>query len=240
MKAVVLCGGLGTRLGDMTRETPKPLIPVAGRPFLAHVLDQLTTAPIDEIILAVSFHWQKVLAEIGDSWCGVKISYSIEQEALGTGGAIKQAMRQSGVNEALVVNGDTFLKMNAGDLLQFAKEQNADIAIALKQTEDSARFGKVNIDELGRVLAFEEKGQCGRGLINSGVYYVRELVFASIQQETFSFEKDVLTLYCSEFAIYGMPTDAYFIDMGVLEDLARARTDLSNFQQSDLSIRNEL
>ena len=240
MKAIVLCGGLGTRLGDMTRETPKPLIHVAGRPFLAHVLDQLAIAPIDEIILAVSFQWQKVRAEIGDSWCGVKVSYSVEQEPLGTGGAIKQAMRQSGVTEALVANGDTFLKLNAGELLQFAQEQGADIAIALKVTEDSARFGKVNIDALGRVLAFEEKGQSTKGLINSGVYFVRESAFASIEKEAFSFEKDVLTLHCSELAIYGMPTDAYFIDMGVPEDLARARTDLSTLQQRRSSVRNEL
>ena len=226
MKGIVLCGGLGARLGDLTRDTPKPLITVAGRPFLAHVLDQLVVAPIDEIVMAVSFQWQKVRAAIGDSWCGVEVSYSIEQQPLGTGGAIKQAMWQAGITEALVGNGDTLLKMDAGVLLRFAHEHRADIAIALKATEDTVRFGKVNIDVSGRVVAFDERGQHGTGLINSGVYYVRDSALASITAQAFSFENDVLALHHGELAIYGMPTDAYFIDMGVPEDLARARVEL--------------
>lgn len=226
MKVIVLCGGLGARLGDLTRDTPKPLITVAGRPFLAHVLDQLVVAPIDEIVMAVSFQWQKVRAAIGDSWCGVEVSYSIEQQPLGTGGAIKQAMWQAGVTEALVANGDTLLKMDAGDLLRFAHEHRADIAIALKATEDTARFGKVSIDTSGRIIAFEEIGQCARGLINTGVYYVEDSVFAPIDAVAFSFEKDVLARHHAALAMYGMRTDAYFIDMGVPEDLARARLEL--------------
>lgn len=232
MKCIVLCGGLGTRLGDLTRDTPKPLIPVAGRPFLAHVLDQLLIAQIDEIVIAVSFQWQKVRDEIGDRWRDVKVSYSIEQEPLGTGGAIKQAMRQAGVTEALVANGDTLLKMDAGDLLRFAHEHRADIVIALKLTEDSARFGKVNIDTSGRIVAFEEKGQCACGLINSGVYYVKDSVFATIDAAAFSFEKDVLARHHAGLAIYGMRTDAYFIDMGVPEDLARARIELPTLNEA--------
>ena len=227
MKGIVLCGGLGTRLGDLTRETPKPLVPVAGRPFLAYVLDQLLLAQVDEIVLAVSFQWQQVQALIGDNWAGVKVSYSVEHQALGTGGAIRQAMRQVGVTEALVVNGDTLLKFNALDLLCFAYERDADVAIVLKETEDTSRFGKVAVNATGRIIAFEEKnGQSARGLINSGVYYVKDLVFGLMHQKTFSFENDVLASLTPGLAIYGMPTDAYFIDMGVPEDLARARVEL--------------
>ena len=226
MKAVVLCGGLGTRLGELTRDTPKPMIQVGGRPFLAHVLDQLITADVDEIIIAVSFQWQKVLAEIGESWGGVKVRYSIELEPLGTGGAIKQAMRSAGVREALVVNGDTLLKIDVKILILFARQKQADIAIALKFMADCARFGKVSVDESGRVLAFEEKGPGGSGLINSGVYYVKAAVFNSIDSDSFSFENAVLAKHCSSMSMFGLPTDAYFIDMGVPEDLARARLEL--------------
>jgi D-glycero-alpha-D-manno-heptose 1-phosphate guanylyltransferase len=232
LKAIVLCGGLGTRLGNLTQDTPKPLIWVSGRPFLAHVLDQLLAAPLDEIVLAVSFQWQKVQAAIGNRWRDVKVSYSIEQEPLGTGGAIRRAMQQSGVTEALVANGDTLLKMNADDLARFARQHGADIAVALRATEDSSRFGKVNIDPTGRIVAFEEKASGSRGLINSGVYYLKSSVFNQIDTPSFSFEKDILAGHHGRLAIYGMQTTAYFIDMGVPKDLARARLELSTLSDA--------
>lgn len=230
MKAIVLCGGLGTRLGELTRETPKPLIHVAGKPFLEYVLDQLLTAPIDEIVLAVSFQWQKIHETIGEQWRGVKVSYSIEQHALGTGGAIKQAMSQNRIVEAIVVNGDTLLKFDADELARLSQENQADIGMALKEMEDCSRYGKVTIDSAHRVVAFEEKGQRSPGLINSGVYYIKELVFSSVSAEVFSFENDILALKLSNLAIYGIPTDAYFIDMGVPEDLSRAQSELAIYQ----------
>ncbi len=222
----MLCGGLGTRLGELTHDTPKPLIAVSGRPFLAHVLDQLITTPIDEIVLAVSFQWQKVRAEIGTQWRNVKVSYSIETEPLGTGGAIRQAMQQSGITEALVANGDTLLKINPHDLIQFAKEHDADIAIALKATEDSSRFGKVSIDPSGRIVAFQEKAPGSSGLINSGLYYLKTSIFNQIDTPSFSFENVILAERHNRLAIFGMQTTAYFIDMGIPEDLARARLEL--------------
>jgi D-glycero-alpha-D-manno-heptose 1-phosphate guanylyltransferase len=227
LKAIVLCGGLGTRLGSLTRDMPKPLIEVAGQPFLTYVLDQLVTTPIDEIVMAVSYQWQKVQAMIGDEWRGVKVSYSIEQQPLGTGGAIKQALAQFHIPEAIVVNGDTLLKCDVGEFTRFAQDRQADICMALKTTTDTARFGKVNIDRYGRVISFEEKGRGSQGLINSGVYFVKAAVFSLVKATAFSFEKDILTLHLSRLAIYGMRTDAYFIDMGVPEDLARAQDELA-------------
>lgn len=232
MKAIVLCGGLGTRLGCLTRDTPKPLIKVAGHPFLMYVLDQLVTTPIDEIVLAVGYQWQKIQAAIGAEWRGVKVSYSIEQQPLGTGGAIKLALTQFHLSEAIVVNGDTLLKCDAGKLARFAQERQADICMALKTTTDTARFGRVNIDRSGRVIAFEEKGRGSQGLINSGVYFVKAAVFSLVNAAAFSFEKDILTQHLSRLAIYGMQTDAYFIDMGVPEDLARAQEELSEMKGS--------
>lgn len=226
MKAIVLCGGLGTRLGELTRDTPKPLIPVAGRPFLEYVLDQLLTAPIEEIVLAVSFQWQKIYETIGEQWKGVKITYSIEQNALGTGGAIRQAMDQSNLEEAIIVNGDTLLKIDVHSLLQFSQDNLADIGIALKEIDDCARYGKVTLDKFSRVLAFEEKGQRSSGFINSGVYFIKSSVFSSVNAETFSFEKDIITRRIGNISIYGMKTNAYFIDIGIPEDLARAQYEL--------------
>lgn len=226
LKAIVLCGGLGTRLGNLTYDTPKPAIIVAGRPFITHVLDQLLSASPEEFVLAVSFQWQKLQAAIGHQWKGVKVSYSVEHSPLGTGGAIRQAMQQANVNEALVANGDTLLRQDAAKLVQFAREHDADIAIALKQLADISRFGKVRIDHANRITAFEEKKTGASGLINSGLYYLRSSVFDGVETPSFSLEKEILSGQLNRLQMFGMPTDAYFIDMGIPEDLARAQIEL--------------
>jgi D-glycero-alpha-D-manno-heptose 1-phosphate guanylyltransferase len=227
LKAIVLCGGLGTRLGALTRELPKPLVEVAGRPFLEHVLDQLLIGDIDEIVLAAGFCWQKIRDAIGGQWRGVKVSYSVEGTPLGTGGAIKLAFANSGATEAIVVNGDTLLALDVSRLTNFAQSRKAEIAIALKAVPDAGRFGRVLTDESGRIECFEEKGACVAGLINAGFYYMRADVFSRIDAASFSLEHDLLKARCADISMYGLPTDAYFIDMGIPADLARARVDLS-------------
>lgn len=226
MKAIVLCGGLGTRLGTLTRDMPKPMMMVAGRPFLSYVLDQLAAAKVDEIVLAVSYHWQKIEAVIGHQWQGIKLSYSVEDTPLGTGGAIRQAMQQGGMAEALVLNGDTLFQCDVDALLRFARERCADIGMILNAVPDAARFGRVNCDQAGRVIAFQEKGVRAPGLINAGVYYVKASVFDGAPGPAFGFEQEILMKRISRLAIYALPTDAYFIDIGIPEDLARAQHEL--------------
>jgi D-glycero-alpha-D-manno-heptose 1-phosphate guanylyltransferase len=227
MKAIVLCGGLGTRLGALTQDTPKPLIEVAGRPFLQHVLEQLRSAPIDGFVLAVSFHWEKVRALIGEQWQGLPVQYSVESTPLGTGGAIRQAMRQGLLPEALVANGDTLIRCDAGALAAFGRQQAADIAITLKHVEDSGRFGRVRMDIHQRVQAFEEKGVAGPGYINAGVYWVKSSIFDTQPEHAFSLEQDVLARQLQQMRVVAQITDGYFIDIGVPADLARARTDFA-------------
>ncbi len=226
MKAIVLCGGFGTRLGDLTRKTPKPILPVAGKPFLEHVLDQIILAPIDEIILAVSFEWEKIKLVIGNSWRGVPVTYSIESQPLGTGGAIKLAMTSAQIKEALVFNGDTLLKVNPDELRVFSEKNHADVGIALKVMDDCARYGSVSIDESNRIIEFSEKGNQKAGLINSGVYYLRNSILDQIKQNKFSFENEFLVPMSNRLIFYGMKTEAYFIDMGVPDDFYRAQMEL--------------
>lgn len=228
MKAIVLCGGLGTRLGALTREMPKPLIEVAGRPFLERVLDQLLRGGgIDEIVLAVSFHWEKIRAAIGHEWRGVKVSYSVEAVPLGTGGAIRQALEHTGATEAIVLNGDTLLKFEAHELATFAREHDAQIALALTSVPDAGRFGRVQIGTDHRVASFEEKGAPVPGSINAGMYYVRADAFADVGASAFSFEQDVMKAGLARVRIYGLQTQAWFIDMGIPADLERARQELA-------------
>jgi NDP-sugar pyrophosphorylase family protein len=127
-----------------------------------------------------------------------------------------------------VLNGDTFLIIDAKMVWDFAKKKNADIVIALKYMETAERFGKVHIDQAGRIIKFEEKGSASEGLINSGFYYVHESCFAHINKEAFSFEDEILASNSMGLSIYGLETSAYFLDMGIPEDLSRGHLELPN------------
>jgi D-glycero-alpha-D-manno-heptose 1-phosphate guanylyltransferase len=227
VKAVVLCGGLGTRLGELTRETPKPLLDVAGCPFLHHVLGKLAAAGITDVTLATSFQWQKIARVYGSAWKGLQIRYSVEAEPLGTGGAVRQAMSQAQAGEALVLNGDTLFDMDLNALVTFGVQRNAQVAVAVRRVPDVSRYGAVRIDKDGRMVQFGEKRQQGAGLINAGLYVVKADVFQGIDAARFSFENDVLATGIDHLRLYAMEANGYFIDIGVREDLARAARDLS-------------
>ncbi len=226
MKAVVLCGGLGTRLGELTRETPKPLLEVAGRPFVTHVLEQLQKEGVTHACLAVSFQWQKLKAALGECWNGLPLSYSVEKKPLGTGGAIRQALTTMGWPEAVIANGDTLVEASLERMHELAQQVGADVVLALKQVQDTARYGRVNLLPSSRVSSFSEKGISGPGLINAGLFWIRADLLASIPQQVFSFEQDLMMANLKELAIYAISTDGYFIDMGIPEDLAKACQDL--------------
>lgn len=230
MKAVVLCGGLGTRLGDLTKDTPKPLLEVAGRPFMHHVLGKLAAAGVSDITLATSFQWEKIAAVYGQTWQGLRMHYSVEAEPLGTGGAIRQAMHQAQASEALVLNGDTLFDMDIKALLAFHGKKRAQVAVAVRLVPDVSRFGAVTMDGEGRIVKFGEKRQQGAGRINAGVYVVNAEVFDGMEAARFSFESDVLSAGIEALRLYAMEADGYFIDIGIPADLARAARDLTGAQ----------
>jgi len=227
MNAIVLCGGLGTRLGDLTRETPKPLLDVAGQPFITYILEYLQSSGVTHACLAVSFQWHKLRAALGDHWNGLPLSYSIEDKPLGTGGAIRQALKTMGWPEALIANGDTLVEADLWQILAVGQQANADVVLVLKQVADTARYGRVNLLPSGRVASFSEKGVVGPGLINAGLFWLRADLVAAIPHAVFSFEQDVMMAHLHQYDIHGLPTVGYFIDMGIPEDLERARRDLA-------------
>jgi D-glycero-alpha-D-manno-heptose 1-phosphate guanylyltransferase len=226
MKAIVLCGGLGTRLGLLTKDMPKPLLMVAGKPFIAHVLDRLTQAGISGFVLAAGFHWAKLRDFIGENWNGVPVQYSVESEALGTGGAIKNALGSLDIQDSLIVNGDTLFDIDIPKFIHFAIGTQALACIALRKVEDCARYGRVTVDTTSRIMSFGEKGHQGAGLINGGVYFLRSTALDSIPLTTFSFESAFLQDKHSSEPIFGMPFDDYFIDIGIPADFHRAQTEL--------------
>ncbi|MHA3960301.1 nucleotidyltransferase family protein [Synechococcus sp. LTW-G] len=230
MNAVVLCGGLGTRLGELTKDTPKPLLDVAGQPFVTHVLERLQSNGVRHVCLAVSFQWQKIHSTLGESWKGLPLTYSVEDTPLGTGGAIRRALTTMDWSEALVTNGDTFVEANLRQIQAFAHRSQADVVLTLKHVPNVARYGRVNLLPSGRVTSFNEKGKSGPGFINAGLFWLRSDLLTGIPDDVFSFEHHVMMKHLPRMVIYGLITDGYFIDMGIPEDLKRARHEVALWQ----------
>lgn len=223
MKAVVLCGGLGTRLGDLTRTTPKPLMPVGGRPFLALVLDKLCVPEVDGLILATGFQAEQVAEAIGTHWQGRNVWYSVEPEARGTGGALRLAMQAYAQELVVVANGDTLFDCDLSALVAGFETSTWVTRMALRAVDNCARYGRVQLGEDQAVIGFGEKGYNGAGLINAGVYLQRWTPLAAFGDSPFSFEVDYLARAPKACPIQGIPFDGYFIDIGIPEDLENAR-----------------
>ncbi len=213
MQAIVLAGGLGTRLRSVVQDLPKPMAPINGKPFLAFVLEYLKKQGITEIILSVSYKHELIQEYFKDEFYGVKIHYNIEKELLGTGGAIKDALKFV-KNEVYVLNGDTFFDIDLKKLVL----NSSKICIALKQMQNFDRYGTVNVDEQGIVTSFEEKVFKKQGLINGGIYLLKKDIFDEFSLEKkFSFEEFLQENYKS-LKIQTQIFDDYFIDIGIPED----------------------
>lgn len=222
-EAIVLAGGFGTRLRGIVDDVPKPLAPVAGRPFLAWLLDRLAAGGMRRCILATGYLSELIEQRIGTSWQGMDIAYSLEPEPLGTGGAIRLAATRLQGDAAHVLNGDTWLEYDPAALEDAARASNASMAIALARVDDVARYGAVDIDH-GRVAGFREKGEAGPGWINAGCYFLGAEALAALPaREAFSFEQDVLQPRVQAGVVAAFTATSGFIDIGVPEDYARAQ-----------------
>lgn len=220
-EAIVLAGGLGTRLRDEVGDVPKPLAPVAGRPFLAWLLDELARRGLRRVALATGYRGEQIEAALGRVWQGMLLEYSREPAPLGTGGAIALAMQRIAGDACFVLNGDTWVEL---DYAAFDR-QTADVPLgmALAKVPDVARYGAV-LMEGGRVTGFSEKGTSGPGFINAGVYRIaRSLADGFPEARAFSFERDVLVPTVARARVAGFTATRGFVDIGVPEDYRRAQ-----------------
>lgn len=197
MEAIVLAGGLGTRLKSLVPNAPKPMAVVGGKPFLEHVLTYLINNGIRKIILSVGYKYEIIKKYFGDSFCGIPIVYSIENEPLGTGGAIFKALSKVDGGSVYIINGDTFFNI---DLKKLKLKNNSKVAIALKEMEKFDRYGCVEIDGKGYVTTFKEKQYSEKGYINGGIYHICTNIFGTMYlPEKFSFELLLQTLHYTHF-----------------------------------------
>ncbi|MCC6346057.1 MAG: nucleotidyltransferase family protein, partial [Nitrospirales bacterium] len=194
MEAIILAGGEGTRLREVVSEVPKPMAPVAGKPFLEYLVLQLKQGGIEDIILSTGYKRETVKAYFGTGgkW-GVRLSYSEEESPLGTGGALRKAatlLDAPGAGPVLVLNGDSFLEIDLRAMVAFHAGKNARATMGLVFMEDTSRYGRVEIDGEGRVLAFAEKSAGSPGRINGGVYVFNRGGLASIPEGKVSLENE--------------------------------------------------
>lgn len=237
MEAIILAGGMGTRLAARLDGVPKPMAPVAGRPFLEILLSQLGRAGCTRAILSVGHLHQIIENHFGAGFRGITIDYAIEHTPLGTGGAIRAALSQTREKSTLVLNGDTFLDADYAAMLRHHQQQTSPLTIAITRCANAARYGGVAVSGPGetmretmRVTGFEEKGRADAGWINAGAYaFNNNFPWPPRLQERFSFETDLLAPEIATLAPAAYPVDGFFLDIGVPEDLDRAQTELANF-----------
>lgn len=227
-EAVVLSGGFGTRLRSVVSDVPKPMAPVAGRPFLAYLLDCIERQGYGHVVLATGYMHEKVEEYFGHRYHNISIDYARETSPLGTGGAILNALQHCSEEQVTVLNGDTLFLVDHDKLCRLADEKATGLAIAVRSVNDAGRYGSVEVDAESRITAFREKDPAiGAGLINGGIYRLHRSLFDGWRcGQTFSFEKEIMQSRYREEAFYAFATDAYFIDIGIPDDYARAQTEL--------------
>jgi D-glycero-alpha-D-manno-heptose 1-phosphate guanylyltransferase len=229
MEAIVLAGGLGTRLAGRLNGVPKPMAPIAGRPFLEILLHQLQRAGCGRVVLSVGHLYSVIENHLGTAFGEMRVDYSIESAPLGTGGAIRSALQHASEKAVLVLNGDTFLDADYAAMLGFHAAQAAGMTMAVTHRDDVARYGGVLVAD-GRITGFEEKGRSGPGWINAGAYVIdKNLEWPAHLPEKFSFETDFLAPEIARLAPAAYEVDGFFLDIGVPEDLDRAQTELTKF-----------
>ncbi len=234
MEAIILAGGLGTRLAGRLSGVPKPMAPIAGRPFLEILLHQLREAGCTRVLLSVGYLHEVIRGHFGQSCGGLRIDYAIEQTPLGTGGAMRNALAQVREDAALVLNGDTFLEADYAAMMRFHRTEDATMTMAVARQDDISRYGGVVVSDR-HVVAFQEKGQLRAGqlragLINAGAYVLnRDFPWPAELTGRFSFEEQVLAAHVGELRPAAFIVSGYFLDIGVPEDYDRAQTKLAQF-----------
>jgi D-glycero-alpha-D-manno-heptose 1-phosphate guanylyltransferase len=238
MEAVVLAGGMGTRLQSVVRDVPKCMAPVAGKPFLHYLLTALETAGFRHVVLSLGYKHEVIEDWIAGYRTSLKISFVVEKEPLGTGGAVKWALTKATQPFVFVLNGDTFLSLDYRRMLAFHTGQAAvyppvAATLALKEMCDFDRYGVVETGADGRIIRFREKQACERGYINGGVYLIARDALAGFHDK-FSLEKEFFETIVDSGRLAAFPTQGYFIDIGIPKDYNRAQIDFEDGKQNAL------
>lgn len=225
-EAIVLAGGLGTRLKGVIDDIPKPMAPIGQVPFLEYLLSYLNQSGITHAILAVGYKHEVISDYFGKQYKNISLSYAIEHEPMGTGGGIANALKFALNDELFLLNGDTFFEVDLNKLAHFHESKHSDLSLSLKHLKDFDRYGSVEINQ-NKISSFKEKQIIKDGYINGGVYVISKKLFKQEHLgEKFSFEQDVMEKAVETFSLFGMESKGYFIDIGIPTDYESAQKEL--------------
>jgi D-glycero-alpha-D-manno-heptose 1-phosphate guanylyltransferase len=228
MEAIILAGGLGTRLRAVNPDAPKPMALIGSRPFLEVLIRSLASKGFTRIILSLGYKSEMIRTHFGSSYAGMDIDYVIEEVLLGTGGAVRLAMTKSISDHIYIFNGDTFLDVDI-ESLETKWQENKNPIIVGYSLDNVERYGKLIIDN-GCVIGFSEKGSIDAGIINAGCYvFNRNQLSQFPVNEKFSLEMDYLSKVISHTTFDLFIASGVFIDIGIPDDFIRAQTLLKDF-----------
>lgn len=227
MEAVILAGGLGTRLREVVSEVPKSMADIGGRPFLEYQFNYLKKYGITRVILSVGYKSDAIKNHFGAAFNGIEIEYALETEPLGTGGGVKNALQYAKSSEVLIMNGDTMFAVDLQKFVAFHRSKSTPLSLALRMVDAVERYGSVTIGENDRITNFAEKNtKFGYGMINGGIYLMNpRYLLESNQPKKFSLEKDFFEQIYSQEFIYGFISDGYFLDIGIPQDYKKAQVE---------------
>ena len=224
---IILAGGLGTRLRNKVPELPKCMAPVAGRPFISYVIDQMRMQGIQRFVFSLGYRSAIIEDYLKLDYPTLEYTTVVEDEPLGTGGAIQLALQKVHSENVLIVNGDTLFKADVWAMMEVHQTHSAACTLALKPMKHVERYGAVVLNKMGQVVRFTEKKLYPEALINGGIYLLNKEEFLDSNfPQKFSFETDYLEKQAGAGRFYGSIHQDYFIDIGVPEDYDKARSDL--------------
>lgn len=241
MRAIVLLGGEGTRLRPLTYAVPKPMLPVAGKPMVAHTIEWLGRYGVDQVVFSLGYRPDAFREAFpGSSWAGVDLAYAVEPEPLDTAGAIRFAAEFVAASDERIVvcNGDVLTEMDLEALIEFHEDSGAEGTIHLTPVDDPSAFGVVPTDADGRVLAFIEKpppGSAPTNLINAGTYILEPSALARIAPgRRVSIEREVFPAMVDDGALFARADGAYWIDIGTPATFLQAHFDVLAGKRPDV------
>lgn len=231
--AVILAGGAGTRLRSVVADRPKVLAPFNGKPFVAYLLDRLAGQGFQRVVLCTGYMAEQVQTQLGNQYHGMELTYSREEQPLGTGGAIIQALPKINSGTVLILNGDSYCDADLPASFAWHQDRQARVTVVLAHIDQGSRYGRVELAADGQIRRFVEKNPAlsGGGWINSGVYWFEREILAGLPVgRPFSLEREVLGSWTGE-GLYGYRDYGRFLDIGVPEDHARAEGFLAEVHQ---------
>jgi len=221
--AVILAGGLGTRLRSVVADRPKVMAEVHGKPFLAYLLEQVAGAGLRQVVLCVGYAAEQIRAAFGDTFAGMELTYSQESARSDTAGALRLALPQFRSDSILAMNGDSFCDVNLRDLWAWHRLHPAQGTLVLVEMPNAARYGRVSVTPDGKITGFEEKkSDPAGGWINAGLYLLERTLIEKIPAgRAVSLEKEIFPAWIDQ-GLAGYPSTGRFLDIGTPEAYAAA------------------